>query len=137
VETVSTQTNQGEQGLPTHMAAVFVSRSSQPSVLHAHFPQLIATASLAHPDAPPTRLVQLPQGCENRLFASLGLPRASFVGILEDAPHSKHLVNLVRELVPPIEVLWLKEVQNAEYKLLKVNSILTTAPMDKGIKKAK
>jgi ribonuclease P/MRP protein subunit POP3 len=115
-----------------NLAAVFVCRSSQPSVLHAHLPQLMATASIASLPLPPMRLVQLPQGCETRLCSSLGLPRASFVGLLEDAPHSKPLLDFVRERVPIVEASWLKEVQSAKYRPVKINTICTTAPMAKG-----
>jgi ribonuclease P/MRP protein subunit POP3 len=111
-----------------HLAAVFVCRSSQPSVLHAHLLQLVATASLAHPLKAPTRLVQLPRGAENRLCSSLALPRASFIGILEDAPNSKVLIDLVRGLVSKVEVPWLAEAQSAQYKPVKINTIITTAP---------
>jgi ribonuclease P/MRP protein subunit POP3 len=114
-----------------HLAAVFVCRSSQPSVLHAHLPQLAATASLRNPNLQPTRLVQLPPGSEDRLSSALGLPRASFVAVMADAPHSKPLLDLVQELVPVIEVPWLEEARKAEYMPVKVNSILTTAPAGK------
>jgi ribonuclease P/MRP protein subunit POP3 len=114
-----------------HLAAVFVCRSSQPSVLHAHLPQLVATASLRNPHLQPTRLVQLPPGSENRLSLALGLPRASFVAILEDAPHSKPLLDLVQDLVPSIEVPWLEEARKAEYRPVKINTILTSAPAGK------
>lgn len=115
-----------------NLAAVFVCRSSQPSALHAHLPQLIASASISSPLLPPIRLVQLPQGCENRLCSSIGLPRVSFVGLLEDAPHCKTLIDLVRERVPIIDMSWLKEVQSAKYRPVKINTICTTTPMAKG-----
>jgi len=114
-----------------HLAAIFVCRSSQPSVLHAHLPQLVATASLRNSNSQPTRLVQLPQDSENRLSSSLGLPRASFIGILEGAPHSKPLLELVQDIVPIIEVPWLEEARKAQYKPVKINTILTTAPVGK------
>jgi ribonuclease P/MRP protein subunit POP3 len=114
-----------------HLAAIFVCRPSQPSVLHAHLPQLVAVATLRNPHLQPTRLVQLPQGSENRLSSSLGLPRASFIGILEDAPHSEPLLELVQDKVPIVEVPWLEEAQKAQYKSVKINTILTTAPVGK------
>ena len=114
-----------------NLAAVFVCRSSQPSALHAHLPQLMATASVASPLLP-MRLVQLPQGCEARLCSSLGLPRASFVGLLEGAPHSQPVIDFVRERVPIIEVSWLREVQSARYMPVKINTICTTVPFAKG-----
>jgi ribonuclease P/MRP protein subunit POP3 len=90
---------------------------------------------MAHPDLQQTRLVQLPQGSESGLCSSLGLPRASFIGISEDTPHSKPLVDLVRDVVPTIEVSWLKEAQNAQYMPVKVNTILTTIPLPKNNQK--
>jgi len=113
-----------------HFAAIFVLRSSQPPILHAHLPMLIATASLAHPSRPPTRLVQLPKGSDARICAALGLPRVSFLGLLEEAePQARPLVELVRDCVPEIEVPWLKEARDPTYKPLKVNVIETSAPV--------
>ena len=111
-----------------HIAAIFVCRSSQPSVLHAHLPQLVATASSKIPHLQPTRLVQLPHGSGNRLSSSLGLSRASFVAILENAPHSKSLVELIQNTVSVIKIPWLDEVAKAQYRPVKINSILTTIP---------
>lgn len=114
-----------------HLAAIFVCRSSQPSVLHAHLPQLVATASLRNPLVQATRLVQLPSGSENRLSSALGIPRASFIAILEDAPHSKPLLDLVQDVVPVIELPWLEEARKARYMPVKINTVLTTAPIGK------
>ena len=86
---------------------------------------LIFTASLAHPNLPPTRLVTLPKGSESRLCEALGLPRVSFIGILENAPHSKGLIELVRGSVPEIEIPWLTEVKRGEYLGVKINAIET------------
>lgn len=112
-------------------SAVFVSRHSQPSILHAHLPQLVATASLAYPESPATRLIQLPRGSEERLCEALGLPRVSFIGLAEGAPHSGSLVDLIRGCVSPVEVPWLVEAKEAEYLPVKINSIETFAPVVK------
>jgi ribonuclease P/MRP protein subunit POP3 len=109
-----------------HIAAIFVARSNLPSILYAHLPQLITTASKAHPDKPPTRLIQLPRGAESRLALALGLQRVSFIAILDGAPHCKALVDLVRECVSDIEIPWLDEVRKAEYLEVKINSIETS-----------
>ncbi|PQE08210.1 RNAse p and RNAse mrp subunit protein [Rutstroemia sp. NJR-2017a WRK4] len=109
-----------------HITAIFVARSNLPSILYSHLPQLITTASKAHPDKPPTKLVQLPRGVESRLALALGLQRVSFIGILDGAPHCKALVDLVRECVSDIEIPWLDEVQKAEYLEVKINSIETS-----------
>jgi hypothetical protein len=95
-----------------HFSAIFVPRS-------------LAAVNFACPSAStrlprrPSRtrsyrlreLVQLPKGGEARLSAALGLPRVSFIGMLDGAPHTKSLVDLVRECVPEIEVLWLEEAK--------------------------
>ncbi|KAK0118695.1 hypothetical protein ONS96_011783 [Cadophora gregata f. sp. sojae] len=112
-----------------HIAAIFVPSSTQPAVLKAHLPQLIFTASLANPSLPPTRLVQLPKGSDARLCDALGLPRVSLIGILEGAPQSKALIDLVREIVPEIDVPWLREVKEEKYLKVKVNAIETFAPV--------
>ncbi|KAH6712036.1 hypothetical protein DL95DRAFT_426255 [Leptodontidium sp. 2 PMI_412] len=129
---LKTPTEQPQETPPPmtqHFSAIFVPRSSQPSILHSHLPQLIATASLAHPSLPATRLVQLPKGCDARLCDALGLPRVSFIAILEGAPHSKALMELVREHVPEIDVPWLREVREQKYLSVKVNAVQTFAPV--------
>jgi hypothetical protein len=120
-----------EERVNYHFSAIFVPRSSQPSILHAHLPQLIATASLAHPELPTTRLVQLPKGCDSRLCEALGLPRVSFIGLLESAPLSRYLLGVVRECVPEIEVPWLGEAKKSDYLPVKINAIETLVPVAK------
>jgi hypothetical protein len=112
-----------------HFSAIFVPRSSQPPILHAHLPQLVVTASLANPELPVTRLVQLPKGCDARLSQALGLPRISFIGLLDGAPHSKSLVDIVREYVPEIEIPWLKEAKKSVYMPVKINAIEIFVPV--------
>jgi hypothetical protein len=119
------------ESVDPHFAAIFVPRSGQPSILHAHLPQLIATASLAHRELPSTRLVQLPKGCDRRLCEALGLPRVSFIGVLDGAPHSKSLIDQVRECVPEIEISWLREANGSVYLPVKINAIDTFVPVAK------
>lgn len=106
--------------LMPHIAAIFVCRPSQPTIIHSHLPQLVVTASAAYPDRPPTRLIELPKGCETRLNTSLGLPRAGFVAIFESCSHSASLLDFVRSDVAAIELDWLKEVRKAEYKPIRI-----------------
>jgi hypothetical protein len=122
-------------GLATrHISAIFVSRSSQPSILHAHLPLLIASASQAHPSLPTTRLLQLPKGSEARLAAALGLPRVNFITLLDAAPHSKPLIDYVRENVAELDVRWLEEAQSEQYLPVKINAVETFAPVTKKVK---
>ncbi|TVY33014.1 hypothetical protein LSUB1_G007330 [Lachnellula subtilissima] len=112
----------------THLSAIFVPGSSQPSILNAHLPQLIATASKENQDLPATRLVQLPKDCDARLCEALGLSRVSFIGLLEGAPHSKALVELVRKSVLEIEVPWIQEAKKGKYLPVNINATETLAP---------
>lgn len=114
-------------GKTKHFSVIFASQSSE--ILKEHLPQLVATACLAHPDLPPTRLVQLPKEFEIKVCAALGLPRVSCIGLLDNAPNSKVLVDLVLQSVPTIEVPWLKEVQKFAYVPVKINTIETFAPV--------
>jgi hypothetical protein len=118
-----------DEHVDDHFSAIFVPRSLQPPILHAHLPQLVVTASLAHPELPVTRLVQLPKGCDARLSEALGLPRVSFIGILDGAPHSKSLVDLVRGCVPEIEIPWLAEAKKSVYLPVKINAIESFVPV--------
>jgi ribonuclease P/MRP protein subunit POP3 len=113
-----------------HLSAVFVTRSSQAAILHAHLSQLVAAASLNNAGSPATRIVQLPKECESIITASLGIPRVGFLAIMEGAPCSATLVDFVREVVPAVEAQWLKEV--TQYQAVKINAVETTALFDKG-----
>ncbi|PBP26637.1 hypothetical protein BUE80_DR002403 [Diplocarpon rosae] len=112
-----------------HFSTIFVPRSSQPPILHAHLPQLVATASRAHPCLPATRLVQLPKNCDARLCRALGIPRVSFIGLLDGAPHADVLVELIRNEVPEVNIPWLQEVQNVKYLPVKINAVETFMPV--------
>jgi ribonuclease P/MRP protein subunit POP3 len=114
-----------------HFSTIFVWRSSQPTILHAHLPQLVVTASLAYPKSPTTRLVQLPKGSDTRVCEALGLPRVSFIGVLEGAPQSKSLVDFIRDCVPEVDIPWLQETKALKYLPVQINTIETSAPATK------
>ena len=132
---VSTFGNSGDgtshSSVNAHFSAIFVSRSSQPTILHAHLPQLVATASLACPDSPATRLVQLPKGCDARVCEALGLPRVSLIGLLESAPHSESLLELIRNVVSEIDIPWLRDSKALAYLPVKINAIETFVSVEK------
>ncbi|KAI9773605.1 MAG: hypothetical protein M1840_006879 [Geoglossum simile] len=86
------------------LVAVFVSRSPQPALMHAHLPLLTAAASLSHSENPPITLVTLPKGAETRLVSALGIPRVSVVGLLEGATGSTALVEFVRKNVGAVDI---------------------------------
>ena len=98
----------------TFYSVIFVARSGHPSVMHSHLPQMVAVASKAHPERAPVRLVGLSKACEERLSQSLGIPRVSCIGLREDAPNSKPLVDITREARQP------------EYRATKIRTIETT-----------
>ncbi|KAF4625660.1 hypothetical protein G7Y89_g12500 [Cudoniella acicularis] len=123
--------NSASPDIREHFSAVFALRSPQLTILDSHLPQLVATASLSYPKLPAIRLVQLPKDYDKRICESLGLPRVSFIGILEGAPHSGALIDLVRSQVPEVDVPWLRERKSAEYLAVKINVINTFAPVVK------
>ncbi|KAJ5054461.1 uncharacterized protein L3040_000735 [Drepanopeziza brunnea f. sp. 'multigermtubi'] len=112
-----------------HFSAIFLPTSlsihPRASILSAHLPALAHTASLAHPSLPATRLVQLPVDSEARLCEALGLPRVSFIGLVEGAPHSKSVVDVVRGGVKEVEVNWLEEAGVAVYKKVRIEAVET------------
>ncbi|RYP57644.1 hypothetical protein DL769_009365 [Monosporascus sp. CRB-8-3] len=107
-------------------SVIFVARSGQPNVLNSHLPQMVAAASKAHPQQVPIRLVGLSKACEEHLSESLGIPRVSCIGLHENAPNSKPLVEFAREHVPVIKMQWLDEAGQAEHRQTKINAIETT-----------
>ncbi|KAB8289855.1 hypothetical protein EYC80_010487 [Monilinia laxa] len=118
-----------------HFSTIFFSRSTTPPILTSHLPQLIATASKAHPSKPLTKIVPLPQGSETRIAAALHLPRVSFLGILDDAPNSKALLDVIRDCVGTIEIPWLDEVKRGEYLEARIRVIQTTIGNSKSSEK--
>ncbi|KAI0840467.1 hypothetical protein F5Y06DRAFT_241102 [Hypoxylon sp. FL0890] len=109
----------------TSYSVIFVARSGYPSALSSHLPQMVAVASKSHPEQTPIRLVGLSKACEDRLSESLGVPRVSCIGLREQAPSSKALVEFVRQHVPAVEVQWLKEARQAEHRGTNINAIET------------
>ncbi|KAK4137417.1 hypothetical protein BT67DRAFT_414702 [Trichocladium antarcticum] len=104
---------------------VFVARSGQTSAFHCHFPQMVALAARSRPADRAVRLVGFSKACEDRLSAALGIPRVSSIGLREDAPLAKGLVDFVHERVAPIEVAWLQEAQSAGFLETKIDAVPT------------
>lgn len=110
----------------SHYSAIFVARSGQPNVLNGHLPRMVAAASKSHPVRTPIRLVGLSKSCEDRLSESLSIPRVSCIGLREDAPNSKALIQFTRQHVPIIEAQWLEEARRAEHRDTNINAIETS-----------
>jgi ribonuclease P/MRP protein subunit POP3 len=106
-------------------SVVFVARSGQSSAFHCHFPQMVATSALSQPADQTVRLVGFSKACEDRLSAALGIPRVSSVGLREDAPQAKGLVDFVRQHVAPVDVSWLREAQSAKFLATKIDAVAT------------
>jgi ribonuclease P/MRP protein subunit POP3 len=99
----------------THLAAVFVPKSGQQAVIHAHLPLMLKTASMAAPEAPQTQLVPLSKSAEARLATALGVPRVGVLGLMGDAPDAGALIEVIREKLEPMEVPWLEQALAADY----------------------
>ncbi|OTA66423.1 hypothetical protein K449DRAFT_390840 [Hypoxylon sp. EC38] len=113
-----------KQPIPSY-SAIFVARPAYPNALNGHLPQMVAVASKSHPEQMPIRLVGLSKSYEDRLSESLGIPRVSCIGLREQAPNSKALIQFVRQHVPVIEVQWLEEARQAEHRETNIKTIET------------
>ena len=112
------------------LAAIFVPRFSQPSVLYSHLPLLTKAASLAVPSSPSTRIIPLPEGAADRLKTALNISRVGVVGLIDGAPNALSLIELIRQQVPELEVPWLQEAVKGTYLAVKINAIQTDAPLN-------
>ncbi|MCJ1245999.1 hypothetical protein MMC30_003203 [Trapelia coarctata] len=110
------------------LVAVFIDRSDQAPILYSHLPQLLATASMSVPSEPAILLVTLPKGSTARLSIALHIPRVSVVGLERDAPNTRPLVEFIREHVAPIEIPWLKNIQEGWYMPVVIESVTRDSP---------
>ena len=99
-------------------------------------PYLIASASLAQPQQPPIRLVQLSAKAERLLAEVLYQPRVGFIGVPLAAPNVDALMIVVRAAVKPVIVPWLAESAVLHYLPVQIESIQTSVgskmQVDKG-----
>ena len=103
------------------LAAVFATRSDRASMIFAHLPSLIRTASLASPSCP--RLVSLPQGADERLSMALSVPRVSLLGLVCGNPDADYLVNFLQEHVPEVEAPQFDAVLRGAYLPINLKSV--------------
>lgn len=106
-------------------SVVFVARSSQSSAFHCHFPQMAALAAQSQAPERAVRLIGFSKACEDQLSTALGIPRVSSIGLREDAPQAKALVDFVRERVAPIRVAWLEEASSGKFLETKIDAVPT------------
>ena len=110
---------------PKHLAAVFLLRPPS-DLIYSHLPTSCFTASLAHRDRPPTRLVMLDPSAEKRLCDAMGTPRVSIVAVVEpedddDAAGLGSLSEFVRKHVSETDAGWLKDAVEAKWLGTKVD----------------
>lgn len=103
--------------------AIFIVSLSQPVIIEELLPQLVATASLASPTYPQTRVVRVPKEYHNQLRQCLGIPSVSIIGILDGAPLSKGLIEFIIEHVPENKLPWIGEAESVQYLPVKINAI--------------
>ena len=87
-------------------------------------------ASLAVPASPPIRIITLPEGAEERLKTTLGIPRVGMIGLKDSAPGASSLIEHIRHKVPELEIPWLQEAVRGAYLAVKVNAFQTGMPSD-------
>ncbi|GAB1320502.1 RNase P and RNase MRP subunit [Madurella fahalii] len=109
----------------TQYSVVFVARSGQSSAFHCHFPQMVALAAQSQSPEKAVRLVGFSKSCEERLSAALGIPRASSIGLRDDEPQAKGLIDFVREHVAPVQVSWLEEACSARFLETNIDAVPT------------
>lgn len=97
------------------LAAIFIPHSDQASTLFAHLPALVQIGDLGVSDSMKTRLVMLPKAAEVKLSAALGIPRVAIIGLMDGAPISSKLIEMVRTRVPLVAVKRLEQVAVVSY----------------------
>lgn len=103
------------------LVAIFLTPSSLNYLPYSHLPTLTALASVAHPDRPAIRLIQLPNTAEGKICSALGQPRAGVIGVLADAPSTGALLECVMA-VEPVDVPWTKEVKAGTWLGTKIST---------------
>lgn len=104
----------------TPLAAVFLTQSPL-AFQYTHLPVLVALATSSHPEISAPRLVPLDISAERRLSRALGIPRVGVIGVLQDAPGARPLIDYVREHVAVVEVPWVKETTEGKYLGTKID----------------
>lgn len=88
-------------------------------LIYSHLPLLCQTASLAHPDFAPTRLILLDPSIEPKITEAVAqLKGVSVLALIDDADNvagSQSLTEYVRENIQAIDVPWLKQIADGQW----------------------
>lgn len=109
-------------------AAIFIAKPGQASMLHNHFPELVAAASRSSAIASHIKLVGFSQPCAERLTKAVSLPRVSAVAIRSDAPQSKALMEYLEANVPRVNSAWIDSAAG-EFKFIPPNIVAVQTPI--------
>ncbi|KKA26867.1 hypothetical protein TD95_002441 [Thielaviopsis punctulata] len=109
-------------------AAVFVAKSGQVSMLHNHFPELVAAASRNPAVSSHIKLVGFSQTCAEKLTKALGLPRVSAIAIRSDAPQSKALFEYLKANVPRVSSAWIDSA-TGDFHFIPPNIVAVQTPI--------
>ena len=113
---------EGQSDRTSGMAAVFVCTSTLPEMLMISIPTTVAAASARHSSCLPIRLVSLPKEAEKRLAEALFQPRVGFVGLLQDTPGGRALIEMTINKISPVDVPWLRSDVRVEYKPVSIKT---------------
>jgi RNase P subunit Pop3 len=117
-----------EADLEMDMATTFVCTSTLPRLLISIIPPYLAAAFVRQPSRTQIRFVSLHAEAESLLANTLSQSRVGCVGLLEDAPGAKELVDLTRNIASSVDVSSLGKYTQVEYKSV---CIKTTTSLSK------
>jgi ribonuclease P/MRP protein subunit POP3 len=103
------------------LAAVFLTQSPL-ALQYTHLPVLTALAASSHREISAPRLIPLDKSAEQRLSRALGIRRVSVIGVLQDAPGARPLIDYVREHVGAVEVPWVTETTEGKFLGTKIEA---------------
>lgn len=113
---------EGQSDQTKNMAAVFVCTSTLPEMLTISIPTTVAAASARHSSFPPIRLVSLPEEAEKRLAEALFQPRVGLVGLRQDTPGGRALIEMTMNKISPVDMPWLRPDVVVKYKPVSIKT---------------
>ncbi|KAL2918656.1 RNase P and RNase MRP subunit [Polyrhizophydium stewartii] len=106
------------------LRCVLVCRGDMPAGhLYAHLPAMAALLD------PQVRMCALSAGAERKLADTLGLKRASVVGVRSGVPSLERLCELVEASTTPLKAPWLKKASTTSFVPTQIRVIATSAPI--------